>query len=74
MSVSKTSNMREVEQSIKEKRMGFLGKGEEGQESICIVKRHQNDEYLYHEIINLQDYYGKSIDAVGIFEGEILFV
>lgn len=38
------------------------------------MKKHQNDEFLYHEIINQPDYYLKTIDDVGIFEGEILFV
>ncbi len=53
---------------VKAKRNEFLS--EEGvviSENICIVKRHQNDEYLYHEIINLSDYYKKSVDTIGIF-------
>ena len=42
--------------------------GQEDDNPVCIVKRHQNDEYLYHEIINLPDYYQKSVDEVGVFE------
>jgi hypothetical protein len=59
--------MRALEEVVKKKRGEFLGKMKEVEESICIVKRHQNDEYLYHEIVNLTDYYEKSIDEVGIF-------
>lgn len=66
--------MKEIEAVIKQKRALFLQDDSKSKEAICIVKRHQNDEYLYHEIINLPDYYDKSIDSIGIFEGEILFI
>jgi hypothetical protein len=42
--------------------------------SICIIKRHQNDEFSYHEIINTPDYYTKTLEDVCVFDNEILFV
>ncbi len=38
------------------------------------MKRHQNDEYSYHEVINLNDYREKNIDELMVLENEILFV
>ena len=66
--------MNELEQMIKKKRSEFLEKNDKEEDSICVVKRHQNDQYLYHEIINLPDYHPKTIDDIGIFEAEILFI
>ena len=39
-----------------------------------MVKRHQNDEYSYHEIINVSDYQEKTVDELMVLENEILFV
>lgn len=67
--------MQEIEQTIKNKRNALLSeKLRNLSDNICIVKRHQNDEYLYHEIINLPEYYPKNMDQIGICEGEILFI
>ena len=41
---------------------------------ISIVKRHQNDEYSYHEVVNLPDYQDKTLDDVMINENEILYI
>ena len=60
--------MQELDELVKNKRSSFLAEGKP-EDPLCIVKRHQNDEYLYHEIINLPDYYSKNLDDVGIFEG-----
>lgn len=47
--------MKDVEKAIQEKRKEILNLAV-SEDNICIVKRHQNDEYSYHEIINLFDY------------------
>ena len=59
--------MQELDELVKKKRSLFL-EGGKPEDPLCIVKRHQNDEYLYHEIINLPDYYAKNLEDVGIFE------
>ena len=47
------AKMNQIEPIIKEKRKEAL---KDFKEDICVVKRHQNDEYSYHEVINVNDY------------------
>lgn len=42
--------------------------------NICLIKRHQNDEYSYHEIINTKEYDNRTLEDVCVLDNEILFV
>lgn len=41
---------------------------------ICIIKRHQNDEYTYHEVINTSDFHDKTLEEINVLENELLFI
>lgn len=46
VSIGRHWRMQEVEALLRQKRAEFLGIGAD--QSVCVIKRHQNDEYLYH--------------------------
>ena len=69
--------MSQVQEQIKKKRLQILEnnpKIEIKEKDITIVKRHQNDEYSYHEVVNENAYQEKTLDDVMILENEILYI
>ena len=72
VSINRSWSMLEIAQCIVKRRREILELKEDGE--VCVIKRHQNDEYLYHEIINLPEYHPKTAEDVGLFESEVVFV
>ena len=60
--------MKEIERKVKE----VLGYPEEM--GLCVIKRHINDEYSYHEILNEEVNREKTVEELMILENEVLFV
>jgi hypothetical protein len=64
--------MAEIDAIVNEKRQEIFNLNEELKQfsggNFCVIKRHQNDEFSYHEIINMADYLNKSIDELMVNE------